>query len=46
MFTLPRFVVLSEAAKKGFLDKEVAKISEKQFQFLPGRPSFSKAPVR
>jgi len=42
MFTLPRFVVLSEAAKKGFLNKEVAKISEKSSSSYQGVRVFRK----
>lgn len=42
MFTLSRFGVLEEGAKKEFLNKKVAKILEKGLQFFPGVPVFRK----
>jgi aryl-alcohol dehydrogenase-like predicted oxidoreductase len=42
MFTLLRFVILPEAGKKGFLNKEVAKISEKGSSSYQGVRVFRK----
>jgi len=42
MFTLSRFGVPQEAAKKGFLNKEVAKTSEKGSSSYQGVPVFRK----